>query len=954
MSKAPSSPFLRTLDAILEGRTGGWFINIFVIPFLFLLALIVPPLSIPQRVMGAGFTGVQSKTGGGVSLDDGTQFSIPAGAAKSGVSIKLSSQTREAFAKSDRAKSLPAVLDVKSSLYQPVLQGPAPALAILSIPIPEAVDPWATLDVYGVSGKKWAKLPFQLFPDEQTIEVYLMGSVPEGVLLAQTQPQAPVISADISGKSLLPASAIQLLAEVNPLGLTIADGGGIAGSVSAEANAPYQVLPTVSNLLGGQVRSDLTDDMITNVGTRKQHIQALVDLAVEKLYPGLNIDYQGVTPENRNDFSAFVRELAQAMHAKDKLLSVTVSMPTPKTADNWETGPFDWAAIGQYADVVKIPLPMNSDAYQGNSPLARSYLQWAVGRVDRYKVQLSFSMGGRDEFGTSYAPISFSNALKLLGPVDISDKPQPGAQVQLDLPRARESGLKYDAATGLYSFTYKDDKGQAHSVSLESADSLAKKLALALQFNLRGVALRDVNAEGVDVRAWDALKQYRQTQKTGYKSNLMVVWRINGQAAGKSPATDPKFAWTAPTQAGAIQVEAAFSFDDGQTVAGSTGAQTIQVASALPTPRPTATPRPGQPAGSTEPGAQPTAKPTTAAPATGASNFRGVNMFNYGAQLNWTNSDNNNEMSQLSQLGFKWAKVQIRWCDFEGSKGNADLSQIDRLMNAANAKGIKVMFSVVCAPGWSRTANKGQSGMAGPPDNMQDAADFMSGLAAKYCGSLGAIEVWNEHNLLTEWDDRRGLSAALYMEMLKKAYPAIKSKCNSVVVVSGAPTPTGVMSATAIDDVVFLQQMYQNGLRDFSDAVGAHPSGFCNAPEAGEGASNPCGGQYNNHRSFFFKRTLEEYRRVMVASGDGNKQIWPTEFGWGSDPNPKRGYEYERNITTDMQGQWFVKAFQMMKASNYVGVAILWNLDFMDMGSETGAFHIVGRPAFDALAGMPK
>jgi hypothetical protein len=951
LSKAPSSPFLQTLDAILEGRTGGWFINIIVIPLLFLLALILPPLSLPQRVMGAGFTGVQSKTGGGVSLDDGTQFSIPAGAAKSGVSIKLSEQTREAFAKSEQAKSIPSVLDIKSPLYQPGIQGQAPALAILSIPIPEAVDPWATLDVYGVSGKKWSKLPFQLYPDEQRIEVYLMGSVPEGVLLAQTQPQSPAISADISGKNLLPASAIQLLAEVNPLGLTIADGGGIAGSVSAEANTPYQILPTVSNILGGQLRSDLTDDMITNGETRKQHVQALVDLAVEKLYPGLNIDYQGITPENKNDFSAFVRDLAQALHAKDKLLSVTVSMPTPKSSDNWDTGPFDWAAIGQAADIVKIPLPMNSDAYQGNSPLAQSYLQWAVGRVDRYKVQLSFSVGGRDEFGTSYAPISFSNALKLLGPVNLSDKPQPGAQVQFDLPRAREGGLKYDAPTGLYSFTYKDDKGQTHTVSLESADSLAKKLALALQFNVRGVALRDVNAEGVDVRAWVALKQYRQTQKAGYKSNLMVVWRVNGQAVGKSPATDPKFAWTAPTQAGAIQVEAAFSFDDGQTVMGSTGAQSVLVANVLPTPRPTATPRPGQPAGTTDTGTQPAAKPTSAPPPPGVSNFRGVNMFNYGAQLNWTNSDNNNEMGQLNQLGFKWAKIQVRWCDFEGAKGNADLSQLDRLMNAATAKGIKVMFSVVCAPTWSR-ADRGAGG-SGPPDNMQDAADFMSGLAGKYCGTLGAIEVWNEHNLLTEWHGKP-ISAALYMDMLKKAYPAIKNKCNSVVVISGAPTPTGVNSAEAVDDAVFLEQMYQNGLKDYSDAVGAHPSGFCNAPDAAEGASNPCGGQYNNHRSFFFKRTLESYRAVMVKYKDEGKQIWPTEFGWGADPTPKPGYDYERNITPDMQAQWLVRAYQMMKASGYVGVAILWNLDFTNMGSETGAFHVVDRPAFGALAGMAK
>jgi hypothetical protein len=237
---------------------------------------------------------------------------------------------------------------------------------------------------------------------------------------------------------------------------------------------------------------------------------------------------------------------------------------------------------------------------------------------------------------------------------------------------------------------------------------------------------------------------------------------------------------------------------------------------------------------------------------------------------------------------------------------------------------------------------------------MQTAADFMGNVAGKYCGgALGAIEVWNEHNLLTEWHGKP-ISAAMYMDMLKRSYQAIKAKCPGIVVVSGAPTPTGVTSSVAIDDVAFLHQLYQNGLKDYSDAVGAHPSGFCNAADARVGATNPCGGQFNNHRSFFFRETMESYRAVMVQYGDANKQIWPTEFGWGVDSNPKPGYEYERNVSADAQAQWLVQSYQMMKSWGWVGVAILWNLDFMDMGNETGAFHVVGRPAFDRLAGMGK
>lgn len=332
--------------------------------------------------------------------------------------------------------------------------------------------------------------------------------------------------------------------------------------------------------------------------------------------------------------------------------------------------------------------------------------------------------------------------------------------------------------------------------------------------------------------------------------------------------------------------------------------------------------------------------------------FQGSNLFGYGAQLNWTNNDNFTQMAQLNQLGFNWGKVQIRWCDVEQQRGNIDFSVMNRLIATANAKGIRLLFTVVCAPKWSR--RDGGAGGAGPPDNMQDAADFMSNFAGTYCNKgLGAIEVWNEQNLLTEWHGKP-VSAAIYMDMLQRSYKAIKARCPSVIVVSGAPTPTGVKSDTALDDLLYLQQLYQYGLKQYSDAIGAHPNGFCNAPDATIGLPNQCGDIYNNHRSFYFRGTMEAYRALMVTNGDGSKQVWPTEFGWASDVNPKPGYEYAKFISPDQQAQWIVAAYQLMKSWGWVGTAILWNLDFTDMGNETGAFHILGRPAFDALSKMPK
>ncbi|MBI3536266.1 MAG: hypothetical protein HY070_01690, partial [Chloroflexi bacterium] len=519
-------------------------------------------------------------------------------------------------------------------------------------------------------------------------------------------------------------------------------------------------------------------------------------------------------------------------------------------------------------------------------------------------------------------------------------------KITLDLPRLRESGgIKFDANTGLYSFTYKDAKNVNHTVVIENAESISKKINLALQYNLRGIALRDLSDDAVDARMWDILKLYRDLQSPNLKGNLSIVWRVNGQTVAKATVNDPKHQWTAPKDIGATKIEALLSFDAGQSTTGTAGNVTVQVA------RTGGTTSTGTSSSSEPVAPRPAATAVPKAPAV-SSNFNGQNLFNYGAQLNWTNSDPNQEMGLIGQMGFRWAKIQVRWCDVSGSRTQADLSQIGRLIDAANGRGIKVMLSVVCAPRWSRA--DGGAGGSGPPDNMQDAADFMGGMASFFCSKgLGAIEVWNEHNLLTEWHGKQ-ISAATYLDMLKRSYATIKAACPSVVVVSGAPTPTGVMSDTAIDDVVFLEQMYQNGLKQYSDAIGAHPSGFCNAPDAGVGAPNGCGNTFNNHRSFFVKGTLEAYRAVMVKYGDAGKQIWPTEFGWGVDPSPKPGYEYEKFISLDQQAQWLVRAYQLMKSVGYVGVAFLWNLDFNDMGNETGAFHVVGRPAFDALAGMGK
>jgi hypothetical protein len=173
-----------------------------------------------------------------------------------------------------------------------------------------------------------------------------------------------------------------------------------------------------------------------------------------------------------------------------------------------------------------------------------------------------------------------------------------------------------------------------------------------------------------------------------------------------------------------------------------------------------------------------------------------------------------------------------------------------------------------------------------------------------------------------------------------------------MLVISGATTPAG-NSDVAVDDIDYLRGMYENGLREYSDGIGIHPSGFANPP--GARFSDWQSGSYNaeshvNHRSFYFLSTLEESRAVMVQYGDTAKRLWPTEFGWGSAAQPYPGYEYQRRVSEEQQANWTTEAYRIMANSGYVGVAFLWNLNYNH--GEMQTFSIVGRPVFQALKSM--
>ena len=280
-----------------------------------------------------------------------------------------------------------------------------------------------------------------------------------------------------------------------------------------------------------------------------------------------------------------------------------------------------------------------------------------------------------------------------------------------------------------------------------------------------------------------------------------------------------------------------------------------------------------------------------------------------------------------ADLGVGWIKQQVEWNLIESAPGEYDWDSLDRFVDRAESHGFKILLSVAKAPGFSRSEPVEEDG---PPLDFAIFRRFTLALASRYRGRVDAYELWNEPNLAREW---RGhpLSAERFVELIRLGAAGIREGDPAAIVVSGAPAVTGVHDGvSAIDDRVFLREMVAAGVAGWVDAIGAHPYGAANPPgERAADATHRASG-YNDHPSFFFLDTIEDYRAILLEAGV-DKPIWITEFGWpsvdGFGEVETPGWEYAREVTESDQAGYLRQAIELRRDRPWLGPMFVWNLN---------------------------
>lgn len=275
----------------------------------------------------------------------------------------------------------------------------------------------------------------------------------------------------------------------------------------------------------------------------------------------------------------------------------------------------------------------------------------------------------------------------------------------------------------------------------------------------------------------------------------------------------------------------------------------------------------------------------------------------------------------MKDSGMGWVKFQQKWAP--GDSADAIAGRIQE----AHANGFKVLVSVTGAQTYPA------------PNSIDFAAftDYMRQLAAQ---GPDAIEVWNEQNIDFEWPAGQIDPAQYVNSMLAPAYQAIKSVNPNIIVISGAPAPTGFDNGTnAWADNRYIAGMRAAGAANYADCIGVHHNAGATSPSASTG--HPAG----SHYSWYFLPTLDLYYNTF----GGARQVCFTELGYlsgdGFPPLPAN-FSWASGTSVQEQAQWLREARDLAVSGGRTRMMIVFNVDFtnFDPQGDPQAGYAIIRP----------
>lgn len=218
------------------------------------------------------------------------------------------------------------------------------------------------------------------------------------------------------------------------------------------------------------------------------------------------------------------------------------------------------------------------------------------------------------------------------------------------------------------------------------------------------------------------------------------------------------------------------------------------------------------------------------------------------------------QMQAFKDMGGVITSASFDWVTVEPEKGKWDWAYSDHTVEAAQKIELVQFAYIGNTAAWALPEGVSKEHTyRNPPDEKytEDFKNYCRTVARRYKGKINMFQFWNEPNGCSWVKDgcANGDQYAEYTKWLKIAYKALKEG-NPDCIVAGAALDyhSGVTKGYE-----YIEGMYRSGAKGHFDAISIHP--------------------YSPNSSLHWK-AVEDTHRVMKENGDGDKEVWITEYGW--------------------------------------------------------------------------
>lgn len=232
----------------------------------------------------------------------------------------------------------------------------------------------------------------------------------------------------------------------------------------------------------GGFDSKTANEILTNQEVQNELLDNIEDMLESKGFAGLNVDFEYIYPENKNDYNIFLQKLADRIKSKNYLLFTSVA---PKIGGN-QAGTLyeahDYAFHGKVADGVII---MTYEwGYTYGPPMAvaplnqvKRVLEYAITTIPKEKILMGMPNYGYD-WKLPYQKGTAAKAISNLTALNIAIR--------------NNSEIKFDSVASAPYFKYFSD-GTEHIVWFDDARSFEARFELIEEYGLAGTSIWTIN-----------------------------------------------------------------------------------------------------------------------------------------------------------------------------------------------------------------------------------------------------------------------------------------------------------------------------------------------------------------------------------------------------------------------------------------------------------------------------